>query len=687
MGSDRASKFIFVLAAASVSAASAAGALASWQVAASLARLERRADPIAGVSAVDTELNMIQRADRAMALGDVEAAAALYRGAATAAKLPREERLAARLGLARAHEALGRAEEAREELKAALSEVERVHGAKEVLALAEEAARGGEWRAAIRLYFAALALEDEDAREDAREDAPQPGRTDRWADVLVRLGDVCRTAADAEHGEAVGSSALAEATWLNYFGEVDEQSVAVVQVVPGEDGEPRVTLQAERVSGRSLLEELALRAGVSLRFPESFADAAVTCALRARPLREVVERIAGILFLELGPEPDALTLHPFPTEPEALRARARRAYSEALQRRGAARSHAEVSMAELDRREGRYDEAVARYRRVLEQWPEAPEIPYVLLGLGQAELARLRYASAREALFRLLDSAAGEQHGPTALLLVAESYRAEGRDADAERALRNLLDRFPKSPQAAPARLELGRLLSAQGDHEEALGAFRSAATDAQADSSLRSEARLAIARSLLALGRSREAARELRSSLGSLEDTQEAFQLLGEAFHGEDDHLAALFAFAHLRSLGGRGAESAQTRLLRERLEIGLDVPDPDEAARGGALLLAAREALTDRRLGVARALLLRARSDRPEARAALALLRAEVELAAGSPRACLDALRGTAGLPLSEEQRTRRARLAGDAALALDRAADAVEAYTRGSIGEERP
>jgi tetratricopeptide (TPR) repeat protein len=116
---------------------------------------------------------------------------------------------------------------------------------------------------------------------------------------------------------------------------------------------------------------------------------------------------------------------------------------------------------------GRYDEAVAAWRRASElPEPSAPagvspphlsEVPlatYASFGLARVDLVRNDAAAARERLERVVQ--ASPSFGP-ALRLLADTYRTQGRDADADRAVYRAGRLPPFAPFVDPVVDELTR--------------------------------------------------------------------------------------------------------------------------------------------------------------------------------------------------------------------------------------
>lgn len=196
----------------------------------------------------------------------------------------------------------------------------------------------------------------------------------------------------------------------------------------------------------------------------------------------------------------------------------------------------------------RYDEAEAAYRGVLQRYPESPAVTDALDGLrfvleaqGRADevdaavaeavarttdpdaLARIRLGRAQSALAAGQDSLAVAQYeallssgvtGETeaeALLALSGAYVSTGRPADGARALRRLLTRYPDSPLAPEAQLQLVDALLLAGDAEDAR-AVAAGFPELYPDDAERVAAALVLeAEALEALGRTDEAEGRLR--------------------------------------------------------------------------------------------------------------------------------------------------------------------------------
>lgn len=569
------------------------------------------------------------------------------------------DRVAARLGLARATARLGDRERSAAALSAASAPPERGQLAARLVAWAELASGAQAWEDARRLLWSALALQDGPLDEAGQR---------ALGCALARIADADRLEAGLDPRQRAPIETPTEATaWSAQLAAVDSGSTPLVAVTAGP--RPVVTVRADRADALTLLRVVALRAGVAVAPPAFSPPAGVSVDLRARPVDEVLMILAGAAGLELVDQ-QLVALQP-PVDAAgraAARARAAAAYRLAIKQGGPEAARAQVELADVARAADRHEEAVTLYRVVVDGRGAAPDVQArALLGLARSEAALLRFSRARDALFRLVGRAEAKAVAPDALLLVAETYLAEGRDADAEAALRHLLSTFGDAPHAPTAQLRLARVLAARGAHQDALVAFQAA----QGPGVDATEAATGAARELLALDRAPEAVTTLTGLLARAEEARSAstYLLLAEADHLAGDHLAAWAVLTHVAREHAATAEAAEAErhLPRELTELGLLEEATDALAR------APGEGDAERRLLVASAWLetgdlARARlAARGQDRSpALALLLVRCDLLQGDVAAATSRLSRLDGAGLDAEQRAARARLAAEAALA---------------------
>lgn len=594
-------------------------------------------------------------AERALSRGQPEVAATIYRGALEE-DLPREERLAAHLGLAQANARLGRDREARSSLQAALESAGRPDSPKELLTMAERAYQSGAWRATRQILAGVLLLED-----DARADKTTMAR------ARLRLGDTYRHESEDESGADSSSS------WTSWLESTDPEALPQIRIHTTASGDVKVDLEARRVELRRVLRVLLRRIQPGTKLPVDLQDGsvAVTADLRLRPATEVLRRLATLAGLdyELRAGRHWLGACPSPKSkihPSWARERAREAFLSALAEEGVPPPRVHLQIGEVDLADDRIEEGIARLRALTTRWPDAPECRRALLALAQAEARQLRFARSREALFRLLDRRDTGDLAPEAFLALAQSFIAEGRDADGERAAEHLLRSFPDAPQVATGRLILGRLALGQRRYDDALLVLSPLAESETA--SLKRQALLLMGQAQLDAKRPAAAAALLRplvrTSTGESQQGAEVLLLYASAEEAAQQALPALMAYRslihyHPESLEAERAELAIPRL---RTRLGLlpsrEARTPREAEDAAGAWLAAGEA------GRARALLLELEEPTPSQR--LLLARAELEL--GRAQAALDTIRALSALERPEDAELA-ARLLGRALRALGR------------------
>ena len=290
-------------------------------------------------------------------------------------------------------------------------------------------------------------------------------------------------------------------------------------------------------------------------------------------------------------------------------------------------------------REGRTDDALQTYDRLLVEYPESERYAQALLAQGALYSARGQDSLAVAAYNRVLRER--PQRGAAALLGVGDVLMNQERYPLAEAAYRRVFERYPSSPLTVDAFSGLADALDAQGRGDEVDRAF------AEVDGALRGNeerARLRYARAqlaltsgqdslavslletvltstppadleqnaLLALGgayaatnRASDAARALRRLLSRYPDgplADEASLRLAEALLAAGDAEGARAAAAALRQRGSADPEQAADAYALEALAL-QDLGRADEATRLLRELVsrypttsAARAALADR-------------------------------------------------------------------------------------------
>ena len=234
-------------------------------------------------------------------------------------------------------------------------------------------------------------------------------------------------------------------------------------------------------------------------------------------------------------------------------------YERVLRDRPADGAAALLGIGDVLLNQNRYALAEAAYRRVLEQYPGSTLTADAFSGLADAldaqgrgaeiddvyrqveggladdgSRARLGFARAQlalasgqdsvavAALENVLSSAPPADLEQEALLSIAGAYASTGRRDDGVRALRRLLNRYPDSPSAPEAQLQLAETLFAGGDAE---GARQNAAglADRLGNSERAADALALEALALQDLGRTAEADDRLRQLLARYPSTAAA--------------------------------------------------------------------------------------------------------------------------------------------------------------------
>lgn len=610
-------------------------------------------------------------AEVALSRGQADVAATLYRGALEE-DLPRDDRLAAHLGLAQANARLGLNREARSSLQAAIESAGRPDSPRELLSLADRAYQSGAWRATRQILAAVLLLED-----DPRADKTIIAR------ARLRIGDTFRHESEGE------SIAASSSSWTSWLEAIDPDAVPEVRVHASATGEFTVDLEARRVEIRRVLRVLLRRIQPGTPLPIDLQDAslAVTAELRLRPAGEVLQHLALLAGLDYEVRAGRHWFGPLPspqskTYSSWARERAREAFQVALTQDGVAAPKVHLQIGQVDLADGRTEAGIDRLRALVERWPAAKECRPALLALATAEAQQLRFARSREALFRLLDRQDTTDLAPQAFLGLARSFFAEGRDEDGERAAAHLLRAFPDAPQIAPARVLLGQLALEQLRYDDAILVL-SPLSESETIA-LRREALILMGRAQLGAKRPGEAAILLRplipTSTVAGRGGAEVLLLYAKSEEANSQALPALLAYRSLTEYHAESEEAAiATRAItRLRHRLGL-LPDaepetPQEVEDAARAWLGAGEP------GRARALLIGV--EKPTL--AQQVLLASAELALGRAEAALSLIRALP--PLEEEAlQTRAARLLAQALRALGRNAELHSLSSRRLVPQE--
>ena len=204
-------------------------------------------------------------------------------------------------------------------------------------------------------------------------------------------------------------------------------------------------------------------------------------------------------------------------------------------------------------REGRGDDAIATYDRILREYPQSELYAQSLLAQGALRSARGQDSLAIDSYNRVLRERPSSDAAPAALLGIGDVLTNQNEFALAEAAYRRVLERYPSSPLGVEAFSGLVEVLEVQGRADEVDRVF------AEVDAGMRdveSQTRLRYARAQVALVAG---------------DDSTAIVYLEEALAGRptpDLEADALLALAGAYSISGRYGEAVQAlRRFRTRV------------------------------------------------------------------------------------------------------------------------
>jgi tetratricopeptide (TPR) repeat protein len=130
---------------------------------------------------------------------------------------------------------------------------------------------------------------------------------------------------------------------------------------------------------------------------------------------------------------------------------------------------ARLLLADAFREAGDPDDARAHYVRIAEAQAGTALGVEAYARLGQMAYDRGQYKEAIEQLNACLSAAVTAEGGEKLMLLLAQSYRADGQGPEARRVLNELIDSYPETETAPLAFIELCRVLDELGMHAEAM--------------------------------------------------------------------------------------------------------------------------------------------------------------------------------------------------------------------------
>lgn len=235
------------------------------------------------------------------------------------------------------------------------------------------------------------------------------------------------------------------------------------------------------------------------------------------------------------------------------------------------------------------DRAVARYRELLERYPDTVYVDDALYRLGTALQRAGRLQAARDPMLRLTRFEGGSDYRGRALVRLAEIDASAGRDSLAAESWEELLEVDPERAREAGALGRLAEIELERGRAEAAIGW-----TDRVPAEERSAELRALRVRALATAGRTGPAAAELEDLSRSYADqaalVAEARCVLGEALAEagrieeaqaafaavvEESPSAALRARAHYRS-GVLAARNGDLATAREQLEAARRSEEP---------------------------------------------------------------------------------------------------------------
>ncbi len=260
--------------------------------------------------------------------------------------------------------------------------------------------------------------------------------------------------------------------------------------------------------------------------------------------------------------------------------------------KGPARARALYGLAWVAFQQGRWDEAVRRFRRFLGTYPEDPARDEALLTLARAlfNLRELRPALA--ALSRLEEQAAQPRYRSAARYYRGWMLARAGNAGAARTVLEALVADEPGGPYTVRALHTLGWLDFQAGEFARALERFRQVADSAD-DPELAAEARRKVADCLYNLGRFREALQAYRAlpaspdalfgaglcqiQLGDLEGLRSVAETFASRYPDDERGVDLLMALA--RALQERGDRVEAARVYERAARLAAEGPRQAEA------------------------------------------------------------------------------------------------------------
>lgn len=205
---------------------------------------------------------------------------------------------------------------------------------------------------------------------------------------------------------------------------------------------------------------------------------------------------------------------------------------------------AQCEIADIYRKAGMLDEALAEYRKAIETYPNHPRCDKAYVGAGETLLAKGQFDEAKDLLQTAVHGYPASPLVAYALLAIARCYRDAKQWDEAVKRYGHLIEAYPKGAQHCAACLELGHMLYALGRHADALPAFERAATSAMAPADA-SDAKLMAGR--------------CRMMLGDYDKARQGFHTVSTQFKSTPTGVDAKFAMAESYYREGKFLEAAQ--------------------------------------------------------------------------------------------------------------------------------
>lgn len=215
--------------------------------------------------------------------------------------------------------------------------------------------------------------------------------------------------------------------------------------------------------------------------------------LKARPADPLVDEVQlaiGDLLFGAGDPASALTeytqlIKAYPQSPTLSRAYVQAGWS-AWQLRQLAAALAffqqanllqpaavvQIKIADCQAALGQFPAAAASYRRVLEQFPAAPDLDRALFELGETSRRLEDPAAATVAFQRLVKEYPQSELAPQAQYSLGQILTTQGKAAEARAAFSVVANKFPTSVWASNAALAVGESYTEEGQPERAIGEF-----------------------------------------------------------------------------------------------------------------------------------------------------------------------------------------------------------------------